>query len=329
MIFFIVVLRALAAFLITNSHYTGIYPTDIIANGGLIGDVLFFAVSGYCLFNVKKSFPRWYGKRLARVYTPVLLITAVYFLLGRYTFDAGQKFLWWFIYPTGYHFVGSIVLLYIPFWFVGKFEWLRNRLGWIMGFVAVVYTATYLFFYDKSYYHIDNVREWMIKFLFFESMLLGAYFKKNQEKFHNKFYWWLPIVTVLVFAVYFASKLFFSKYTAYSYLQIINQILIFGLLFFVFWLFASLDAKLEKLPKWIKKIISFIADMTLEIYVVQSVLIEWIRPHLGFPLNWFVITASIIIAAFALHLVCKYLMMGVEWCINKIRIEKRKEEKAE
>ena len=133
MVFFIVVLRALAACLITNSHYTGVYPTDLIANGGLVGDLLFFAVSGYCLFNVKTSFPRWYGKRLARIYTPVLLITAVYFLLGQYAFDQQQNFVWWFLYPTGYHFVGSIVLLYIPFWFVGRFEVFRKRIPWLMG----------------------------------------------------------------------------------------------------------------------------------------------------------------------------------------------------
>ncbi len=46
MIFFITFLRALATCLITNSQYTGVYPTDIIANGGLLGDILFFAVSG-------------------------------------------------------------------------------------------------------------------------------------------------------------------------------------------------------------------------------------------------------------------------------------------
>lgn len=34
MIFFITVLRALAACFITNAHYEGIYPTNIIANGG-------------------------------------------------------------------------------------------------------------------------------------------------------------------------------------------------------------------------------------------------------------------------------------------------------
>ena len=82
MIFFITVLRALAACLITNAHYTGIYPIEIIANGGLIGDVLFFAVSGYCLYNVKyelspKGFALWYGKRLWRVYPPVILMTFI------------------------------------------------------------------------------------------------------------------------------------------------------------------------------------------------------------------------------------------------------------
>lgn len=54
---FIVLVRAIAAIVITNSHYTGVYPTDLIANGGLLGDVLFFAVSGYCLSNIKDAFP--------------------------------------------------------------------------------------------------------------------------------------------------------------------------------------------------------------------------------------------------------------------------------
>ena len=44
LIFFVTVLRALAACIITNAHYTGVYPTDLIANGGLLGDVIFFAV---------------------------------------------------------------------------------------------------------------------------------------------------------------------------------------------------------------------------------------------------------------------------------------------
>lgn len=51
MIFYVTVLRALAACLITNAHYTGIYPVEIIANGGLLGDgsSLQFRASAYVI----------------------------------------------------------------------------------------------------------------------------------------------------------------------------------------------------------------------------------------------------------------------------------------
>lgn len=325
MVLFITLLRAVAACLITNAHYIGIYPIDLIANGGLLGDVLFFAVSGYCLFNVKKSFPAWYGKRLVRIYPPVLIATAIYFFTGSYTF-AENNFLWWFIYPTYYHFVASILLLYIPFYFVGKYKCFRERIPLIMTIVAVAYLLVYIFIYDKSYYHIDNVREWMVRFLFFESMLLGAYFKKNLDKYETKFYWYLPVISCVFFVLYFASKLFFVRYTTYSFLQIINQALIFALLFFTFLSFASIEKKLQKMPNVIKKIILFISEMTLEIYVVQYVLIDLIRPHLGFPLNWLAVTASILIAAYVLHLVCKYAVKGMVFVVEKIKNDSGKSE---
>lgn len=52
---FIIVLRALSALIITNSHYNNIYPLEIIANGGLLGDVLFFAISGFAFPSPDKN----------------------------------------------------------------------------------------------------------------------------------------------------------------------------------------------------------------------------------------------------------------------------------
>lgn len=46
---FIDLLKALAAVLITNSHLADVWPISAIASGGMLGNVLFFAVSGYCL----------------------------------------------------------------------------------------------------------------------------------------------------------------------------------------------------------------------------------------------------------------------------------------
>ena len=222
MVFFITFLRALAACFITNAHYTGIYPTDLIANGGLIGDVLFFAVSGYCLYDVKMPFPRWYGKRIWRVYPPVLLITAVYVLVGAYSLGE-HNVAWWFFYPTYYHFVASIIVLYIPFYFCMKIDWLRKHLVAVMGAIGLMYVLVYLTVYDSTYYHIDTVREPMIRFLFMESMLLGAWFRQNDGKIRNRFRVLYLFATIGAFFIYFASKIFFSRIACFSQFQILNH----------------------------------------------------------------------------------------------------------
>lgn len=325
MIFFITFLRALAACLITNAHYTGIYPTDLIANGGLIGDVLFFAVSGYCLYNVKhelsaRGFAGWYGKRIWRVYPPVLIMTALFMLLGAYSLSE-HHFAWWYIYPTYYHFVASIVVLYIPFFFIMKTEWLRQRLIPIMAVVAVAWIAVYFMFYDKSYYHIDTVREPMIRFLFMESMLLGAWFRQNDKKLRNAFKAGYLIGAGAAFGLYLVSKLLFSRRDSLAPFQFLNQIAVFVLLYFLFRTFCGLDGKLEKMPTWIKKAVTFLSDMTLEIYVVQYVIIRVVRDFgLFFPMNWIVLTAGILLSSWILHKVCgviygtadKLMMRGKE-----------------
>ncbi len=321
MITFIIILRAIAACLITNAHYVGIYPADIIANGGLIGDVLFFMISGYCLFSTKKGFFRWYGKRFTRVYLPVLIITITYFILGAYSFNVEQNFVYWFLWPTGYHFVGSILLLYIPFYFVARYEIVRKNIPWIMSGGGVLYLIVYIFIYDKSFYHIDTVREPMIWFLFFESMLMGAYFRQNDEKYRNEFRWWQVVTVVGFAAIYFISKLVFAKGKFVEF-QIINQGLIFALGYFLFRLFCGLDNKLEKLPKPIMGIFEFLSKITLEIYVVQNVLIDALRPHFSFPINWFVITASILLSAWILHWCVIGIEKGVLWCIEKLKAKK-------
>lgn len=318
MVYFISVLRALAACLITNAHYEGIYPSDIIANGGLIGDIVFFAISGFCLYDIKnpltvKGFASWYWKRLWRIVPPVWIITTIYMLLGFYKVDGPTGFVWWYLYPTYYHFVASIIVLYIPFFFLMKIKMLRNNLPKVMIGIAIVWFAAYLVFYDKSYYHIDSVYEPMIRFLFMESMLLGAWFRSNDGKLRNKRNSWHLIATAVLFFLYFISKLAFSKFSGISSLQIINQVIIFVLLFFIFRAFCGFDKQLEKLPQIIKSCIGFVSKITLEVYVVQYVIIDVIRSlGLFFPVNWLLITASILVSAFILHKCCEWIYKSVE-----------------
>ena len=325
MVFFITFLRAIATCLITNAHYTGIYPTDLIANGGLIGDIIFFAVSGYCLYNVKGKFISWYSNRIVRCYLPVVLMTAVYMLLGYYSMSE-HSFVWWYIYPTYYHFIASIVVLYIPFYIIMKVEPLKKHIPYIMIALAIISMIIYVLpIYDKSYYHIDTVREPMIRFLFMESMLLGAHFRQRGEEAFSGVKIHYIIGSISCFIIYFLSKLLFSKVDSISYFQILNWFIIFILLYCVFALFASLERKYQKLPKWIKATISYLASITLEIYVVQYVLIDLIRPHFSFPLNWLVLTVSILITSTLLHFFCKYILIGIDIVVAKFKLRKIKQ----
>lgn len=320
MIIYITFLRAIATCLITNSHYSGIYPTDLIANGGLLGDIIFFAVSGYCLYNVKTSFVSWYSKRIWRIYLPVIIITLLYMFFGFYTTEQNNA-VWWLIYPTYYHFVASIVVLYIPFYFICKNKMLKNNIPKLMLIILCLALVWYVFFYNKSYYHIDVVREPFIRLLFLECMLLGAYFKKNDTKFRNNsrctVVW--AILSILFFAMYFISKILFQKFKMLSDVQIINQFIIFLLLYFVMRLFSSLDNRIEKLPLCFKKTAQFLADMTLEIYLVQYVIIDLLRDEFFFPINWFVLTLSIIVAAYVLHLLCNYIFKFVDFLVSRLK----------
>lgn len=303
-VLFIVLMRALAAILITNAHYTGVYPTDLIANGGLLGDVMFFAVSGFCLANTKDKFPKWYLRRFMRVYIPAWIMTLIYMILGAYVLTDATDAVRFFIWPTHWHFVASIILLYIPLFFVSKYiEMNKHNYIRMAGTLFIIQLFLYLTVYDNSYYHIDKVREPMIEFLFFQSMLLGLHYRWYCNNVGgNCKKWNMKLLTCGVLLVlYFVSKMLFVKLPNLSEIQLLNQIVLWMLLYVLFQLFMGIEIRLKKIEtKIIWKVIKFIADRTLEIYLVQYVILDYLK--IGpFPLNWLLLTATIIGSATCLR----------------------------
>lgn len=320
---FIVLIRALAAMVITNSHYTGVYPTDLIANGGLLGDVLFFAVSGYCLANTKGNFGKWYLKRFFRIYVPVWLCTLAYMLIGVYVIENPTDIAMFFLWPTHWHFVASIILLYIPLFFVAKHIELNTKNYWRLSVgLLIAQLIIYFTVYDNSYYHIDTVREPMIEFLFFQAMLMGLYFRRQSNYLEysslqkvigggKSFSFKLLIICLGLFLMYFASKMLFVKQAELAELQIVNQVVLLALLFVLFKLFMQLELKLRTIEGtkfW--KVIQFIADRTLEIYLVQYVILDYLK--IGpFPLNWLLLTTAIALGAVALKWVSQLIIKRI------------------
>lgn len=315
--YFITLLRAFAAIIITNAHYTGIYPSDIIANGGLLGDVIFFSVSGFCLANPHMPFKRWYPKRLWRIYAVVWIATLFYVIIGSWQVNNFVDFVKWFIHPTKYHFIASISLLYIPLYYVAKHVTLDKRM-WALLSAGLLAVQSVLYFcvYDISYYHIDNVRQPMIEFLFFQSMLMGLFFREELSRgtlaVKKRRWLWIALGALLI--IYFGSKMLFVKLACLSEFQLLNQVILLLLLFVLFICANTLEDRLHKIAntKFWKGVV-FLSDRTLEIYCVQYIIIDAVRGWgLAFPLNWVVLTSLILIAATALHWISQKIISFVK-----------------
>ena len=167
----------------------------------------------------------------------------------------------------------------------------------------MVHLVLYLTIYDNSFYHIDAVREPMIEFLFFQSMLLGLHFRWRceTEGIENRVSVWKIGLCILLCVVYFASKMIFVKMPSAAPYQIVNQIVLWSLLYFIFDIFMNLESRLSKQKGGrLCKGITFISDRTLEIYLVQYVIIA--HCNIGpFPINWLVLSIIILLAAIVLR----------------------------
>ena len=80
---FIELLRALAAMLITNSHFDGVYPWNI-SWGGCPGVALLFTISGFLLVSSvkKKDFLPWWSKKVIRLYIPLAIVNIITVIIG-------------------------------------------------------------------------------------------------------------------------------------------------------------------------------------------------------------------------------------------------------
>lgn len=221
-----------------------------------------------------------------------------------------------FAWPTHWHFVASIILLYVPLFFVSKYmEMNAKNYGCLASGLLIVQLIVYLFCYDYSYYHIDTVREPMIEFLFFQSMILGLHYRWKSQQCNDE-YKPLSVLEIgggiVLLALYFGSKMAFVKFASIAGFQIVNQVMLWALLYVLFDIFMKLEPKLRKMEEnkmWI--CVKFVSDRTLEIYLVQYVILG--NCKIGpFPLNWLLLTTTILGVAVILHWVSQQVITRIK-----------------
>lgn len=117
---------------------------------------------------------------------------------------------------------------------------------------------------------------------------------------------------MLLLGLYFASKLAFVRYGSLSDYQILNQVVLWMLLYVLFQIFMGMESRLEALEgSKVWRCVKFIADRTLEIYLVQYVILDHLK--IGpFPVNWILLTTTILTSAICLRWLSQLVIRRIE-----------------
>ena len=298
------ILKVFSALFIINSHFDRIYPNPKFASVGAIWIAMFFMVSGFCMEPIQKSFGQWIGEKLIRIYIPLFIVL----IFGFLTVDKGmltkENAFSMFIWPTKFWFVGAILLFYFLYYALRD---VRTKKQFLLLYLGIG------FLYAFWYVRLDT-SEWVVEggffkyIYYFAIMMTGKYIKIHQNKFMKGRGLFL-LQSFLAFFVSYGGKYVMEKNPSLFHLQFIFQ---FGVIWFAttFFLFSiSLESFLKKyIPKRWKEIIEHFVGLTLELYLVQFIMITvCVNADVTFPLNIPLVLFMIFGGAEILHRVSNFL----------------------
>lgn len=317
---FVYWLKILAAVFITNSHFHHVWPIASMAFGGHLGNNLYFILSGFLLYRVKDTFPKWYGKRILRIFPAVWITNIIYLYVGYFRVSDFRSFVYYFIYPTGFHFVGSIMILYILLYIVRSVQE-KSRIPTQYFIIAVflVFITLYVFTFDKSSYHIDDVGEKWVMFMFTESMLFGLWFREKYDEINGKIKSWNVISVVVLLGGYFVGKKVFTGIPSAAPFQCFQPMIVIALTASMMYLFIKLEKHgvFNNTNDRLRRLIVWITAMTLEIYLGQDIIVSHFY-NLTFPASFFVVTSSILVYSVLVHKGADLVQKGILKVFNSI-----------
>ena len=292
---FIIWLKFTGCILVTNSHLGNLYPISQLAIGGMLGNVLFFLCSGYCLSCKNTVFIEWYSKRLKRIY-PSLIIANL--IVGNYAICENVLDVFRvFIYPSVYWFIGAILFFYILMYFIGIYCNSIRKLNILQCVVLIIYLTVYVICVDKSKWSVEG--EGYFKCIFYFGVnLLGFYLKRKGIKKYNVRI--LICLSGLMLFLHLTSRLACEISPEFLMVQCLVQLFALGFGVSVFFLGYSCEKQLKVISPRVRKIVTLIGASTLEVYLLTKNITYFEKIKI-FPLNIILAVACIMFSGIVLH----------------------------
>ncbi len=296
----LVIIKFIAIILITNSHMDSLYPIQLLASGGALGNSLFFFASGLGVTLSKKpateKFTVWYKRRLVRIYYPMWLALGVYLYFDRVFFGDFFTTLKLVVYPKEFWFLPVLALFYIPLYFIVK-HYRHKAYAYTFYAFLIVYFIWYFFSYDENRFSVEDYGLFKT-FFYFIVVSLGVYAGKNRVNFFKRDKY--DVLTLcLLLSLYVGIKFFLLTTNMYEW-QFTAQLILMPLVVYFSKVLASDYNFLTAIYSGIKKkIIVWISILTLEIYLLQSLVFHSeIINGLFFPKNVIVSIGLILLFSF-------------------------------
>ena len=311
---FIEIMRCIAAVSVLNSHYDDVYPVPL-DGGGEFGLAIFFLLSGYLSVNINNEtrFHKWIIKRVMRMYIPIFIWQLLLIFVTSEELISGKEILSRFIYPTNYWFVSYMVIVYIAYYLIYKFIYMKydtKGVKYLLITLLIIFTVLYFMRVDFSRYCMQTYSVYA-KILWLFCSVLGLYLRKNInikcEKRNKKIY-----QIVLFFCMYGLMKIvmkFAQIHTDLFYIQCFVTIFAILCTVCMFLYLRKADEQLRKIKniRWIDGIIEMISKSSMELYIVQFFFID-VFADFFFPLNWLLITVTAIMTGYLLHRISNKIM---------------------
>lgn len=298
-------LKVLAAIFITNSHFIPLYKdiSPSLATFGVHGNALFFFVSGFVLmmgFEKKQDlFVNWYKKRIQRLWPSVFLWSIIVAIIWK------DPITWKnLLIANNYWFLQCIAIYYILFYIFGNLN--ISIMGGgkicvqkILFMFSIAASLLYFHFMPKATGSIFHTNLHFV--CHFSIMIMGGMTYLYKDKIKTKSLWkdclWAIFWFVLYFIILYVGK---GKQDYKYYFQIVGLL---PLHLFIFYAYKTASyhwcTTLFQSSRW-KRILTTIASLTLEIYIVQFHIITDKFNRL-FPLNTVIVFIFICITAYCLR----------------------------
>lgn len=301
----ITILKVIATFLITWFHFKWTVPKDysFLFIGGAIGNSLFFYASGYLLkFRDEQFKGEWILNKITRLYPSVWVFLTLTLFLGNNLSVSWQNYL----YPTPFWFINCILVFYLFVYLFRKlFSDCHNTKGRniLLISIFVIYVVNYFINVDHSKIILDEggIKSWFYFFFFF----IWGYRDSISKKCYNGT-WKSALFFPFFIGLFYLYKIIGSKSEIAVLLQFVFIPLLLSLVVLSARYFASFLYKI-KISETKKYIISYISNLTLDIYIVQVFLINKLMPSIIFPFNICVIFLAIILSGIMVQYLAGYV----------------------